>query len=94
MYTTLRAAAFVGLNFHHSVLVQCVYLSERRPAEEVVDGDGMVQTRDSLGKDLLALDSSSLDLSRDIVEGDSAHNVARLDDTGHGRVVGGLGAHT
>jgi hypothetical protein len=94
MYTTLRAAAFVGLNFHHSVLVQRVYLSERRPAEEVVDGDGMVQTRDSLGKDLLALDSSSLDLSCDIVEGDSAHNVAHLDDMGHGRVVGGLGAHT
>ena len=65
---------------------------------EVADGDGMVQIRDSLGKGLLALGSSSLDplASHDIVEceGDSAHIVARLDDTGHGRVVVGLGVHT
>lgn len=62
---------------------------------EVADGDGMVQIRDSLGKGLLALGSSSLDplASHDIVEreGDSAHIVARL---GHGRVVVGPGVHT
>ena len=58
MYATLRAAAFVGMDFHHgSALVQCFYLSERRLAVEVADGGGMVQTRDSLGKDLLALDN-------------------------------------
>ena len=54
--------------------------------------DGLVQTRDSLGKDLLALDSSSLDPSCDIVEGDSARNIAHLDGTDRGRV--GVGVHT
>ena len=34
----------------------------------------------------------SLDPSHDIVEGDSACNVAHLDDTGRGRV--GVGVHT
>ena len=81
------------MDFHHSsALVQCFYLSECCLAVEVVDGDGIVQTCDSLGKDLLTLNSSSLDPSCDIVEGNSACNVAHLDDMGHGRV--GVGVHT
>lgn len=58
--------------------------------------DGVVQSHDSLGTDILVLDSSSLDPSRDIVEVDAAHIATCLDGMHHGRVVVGLvlGVHT
>ena len=90
IHTTLRVVTSVWMNLHRtSAQTRHFYLSEHCPVAEVVDGDGMVWGHDSLSKDLLALDSSSLDPSRDIVGGDLAHIVACLDDMGCGMVVVG-----
>ena len=85
----------VQMNLHcASAQTRHFYLSEHCLVAEVADGDGMVQGHNSLGKDLLALDSSSLDPSCNIVGGDLAHIIACLDDTGCSMVVVGPGVHT